>query len=143
VNGDAYRPIWDYAHQTHSVVLVHTWESDPNCGPLLLAPIARSYPQAKIILGHSGVTWRGYYQALEAAEAAPNTYLDITGSQSHRTILERMIARVGADRVLFGSDMPYLEAAMALGRVLSAKITDDDKEKILRKNFKKLIEEGG
>ena len=143
VTGDAYQPIWDFANQTHSIVLVHTWESDPNCGPLMFAPIARSFPQAKIILGHSGVTWRGYEQAVEAAGAAPNTYLDIAGSQSHRTILERMVARVGADRVLFGSDMPYLEAAIALGRVLSARITDEHREKILRKNFKKLIEEEG
>jgi uncharacterized protein len=144
VTGDAYQPIWDFAHQTQAVVLVHTWESDPNCGPLLLAPIGRRYPQAKIIIGHSGVTWRGYEQALEAAEAATNTFLDITGSQSHRTILERMVARVGADRVLFGSDLPYLEAAMVLGRVLSAKISDKDREKILRRNFLNLIgEEGG
>ena len=143
VNGEAYQPLWDFAHQTRGVVLVHTWESDPNCGPLMLAPIGRSYPHARIVVGHSGVTWRGYEQALEAAEAAPNTYLDITGSQSHRTMLERMVARVGADRILFGSDLPYLEAAMAIGRVLSAKISDQDREKIFRKNFMTLIEEDG
>jgi hypothetical protein len=141
VNGDAYRPLWDFANQTRAVVLVHTWDSDPNCGPLMFAPISRSHPQARIILGHSGVTWRGYEQALETAQAAPNTYLDITGSQSHRGILERVVARVGADRVLFGSDMPYLEAAVSLGRILSAKISDDGKERILRCNFRKLIEE--
>jgi hypothetical protein len=142
VNGDAYRPLWDFANQTHAVVLVHTWDSDPNCGPLMFAPVGRCYPQARIILGHSGVTWRGYEQALETAQAAPNTYLDIAGSQSHRGILERMVARVGADRVLFGSDMPYLEAAVSLGRILAAKIVDDDKERILRSNFRNLIEEG-
>lgn len=141
VTGGGYQPVWDYAHQTRGIVLVHTWDSDPNCGPLLLAKIGRSFPKATIIVGHSGVTWRGYEQALETAESAPNTFLDITGSQSHRTILERMVARVGADRILFGSDLPYLEAAMALGRVLSAKISDGNKEKILRTNFRRLIAE--
>jgi hypothetical protein len=143
VNGAAYRPLWDFANQTHAVVLVHTWESDPNCGPLLLGPLAREFPQAKIIVGHSGVTWRGYEQALETAEGTANAFLDITGSRSHRTILERMVARVGAERVLFGSDFPYLEAAIVLGRVLAAKISDADKEKILRTNFMRLIEEDG
>jgi predicted TIM-barrel fold metal-dependent hydrolase len=38
--------------------------------------------------------------------------------------------------------MPYLEAAMVLGRVLSARISDQDKEKILRTNFARLLEEG-
>ena len=143
VTGDAYRPLWDFANQTHAVVLVHTWESDPNCGPLLFGPIAREFPQAKIILGHSGVTWRGYEQSFEVVSQSANTYLDITGSQSHRTIIERAVGKHGPHRVLFGSDMPYLEASMLLGRVLSAKISDEDRVKILRRNFMKLIEEDG
>jgi uncharacterized protein len=143
VTGSAYQPLWDYAHQTRGVVLVHTWDSDPNCGPLLLGSIGRSYPQARIIIGHSGVTWRGYEQALETAESTPNTFLDITGSQSHRTLLERLVSRVGAERVLFGSDLPYLEAAMVLGRVLSARLSDEHREMILRTNFMRLMEEDG
>jgi len=143
VHGPHYRPIWDYANQTRAVVLVHTWDSDPNCGPLLLAPIAREFPQAKILLGHSGVTWRGYEQSFEVAKSAPNTFLDITGSQSHRTIVEQAVNCLGACRVLFGSDLPYLEAAVSLGRILAARISDADKEMILRKNFLRLLEEGG
>lgn len=143
VNGPNYRPIWDYANQTHAVVLVHTWESDANCGPLLLLQIAQDFSKAKIILGHSGVTWRGYEQSLEVAAGAPNTFLDITGSQSHRTVIERLVSRVGAERVLFGSDMPYLEAAVALGRVMTARISDHDKELILRRNFLCMLDEGG
>jgi hypothetical protein len=140
-NGDHYRPIWDFANQTRAVVLVHTWESDPNCGPLLLGPIAHEFPRAKIILGHSGATWRGYEQSFEVAAGTSNTFLDITGSQSHRTIIERAVARLGAHRVLFGSDMPFLEAAMVLGRLLSARISDEDREMILRRNFMELTEE--
>ncbi|MGH9452300.1 MAG: amidohydrolase family protein [Terriglobia bacterium] len=141
VHGPACRPIWDYANQARAIVLVHTWDSHSNCGPLLLGPIAREFPQARIILGHSGVTWRGYHQAMEVAETAPNTFLDITGSQSHRNILETAVARVGAARILFGSDMPYLEAAMLLGRVLTARISDQDKGLILRTNFLQLLRE--
>jgi hypothetical protein len=141
VNGEHYRPAWDYANQTHAVVLVHTWDSDPICGPLLFGPIAHAFPQAKIILGHSGVTWRGYEQSFAVAADASNAFLDIAGSQSHRTIIERAVARLGAHRVLFGSDMPYLEAAMVVGRVLSARISNEDREKILRANFARLLEE--
>ncbi|MGH9398129.1 MAG: amidohydrolase family protein [Terriglobia bacterium] len=141
VHGPDCRPIWDYANQTRAVVLVHTWDSDPRCGPLLLAPIAQEFSHARIILGHSGVTWRGYQQAIEVAVTAPNTFLDITGSQSHRNILEVAVERLGGERILFGSDMPYLEAAMALGRVLTARIPDQTKELILRTNFMRLIGE--
>ena len=140
VNGEGYRPVWDYANQTRAVVLVHTWDSDPNCGPLLLGPIARAFPQARILLGHSGVTWRGYEQSFSVASEAPNTFLDLTGSQSHRTLIERAVARLGAHRILFGSDMPFLEAATVLGRVLAARISDPDLEMILRTNFAHLLE---
>ncbi len=143
VHGPKYSPVWDYANQTHAIVLVHTWDSDPECGPLLLGPIARAYPNARILLGHAGVTWRGYEQALEVAKTHPNTFLDITGSQSHRTILEHCVRQIGADRVLFGSDLPYLEASLSLGRVLTARISDPEKEAILRTNFLRLLSSGG
>jgi uncharacterized protein len=141
VSGPGYAPVWDYANQTGAVVLVHTWESDRNCGPLMLVPIARKFPRARIIIGHSGCTWRGYQESFEAAEAAPNTFLDISGSRSHRAAIEKMAGRLGAHRILFGSDMPYLEAAGSLGRVLAARIPDRDKEMILRLNFMTLLGE--
>lgn len=143
VTGPHCRPIWDYANATGAVVLVHTWDSDPDCGPLLFPDIANQHPRARILLGHSGVTWRGYHQAMEAAAKAPNLYLELCGSQRHRLIVERAVDRVGAERILFGSDMPYLEASMTLAHVLTARISDAAKEKILRTNFLRLIAEPG
>lgn len=139
VHGEHYKPIWDYANQHEAVVLVHTWDSDPNCGPLLFPPIARAHPRARILLGHSGVTWRGIMQAMEAAEAAPNLFLDLASSQHHRLILEKCARRIGVERILFGSDMPFLEASMTLAHVLTAKISDAEKERILRTNFLELV----
>jgi hypothetical protein len=78
-------------------------------------------------------------QAIEAAEAAENLWLDLSGSQNHRLILEHCVERVGAERILFGSDLPFLEAAMTIGRVLTSRISDDAKEKILRTNFLRMV----
>src|SRR4029077_19277894 len=139
-HGKHYQPLWDYANQTGAVVLVHTWDSDPNCGPLLFPPLARAYPNARILLGHSGVTWRGYLQSIEAAGSAPNLYLELCGSQNHRLILEKCVDRIGAERILFGSDLPFLEASMTLARVLTSAIPDAAKELILRHNFLQLTE---
>lgn len=141
VTGDLCRPIWEYADHTGAIVLVHTWDSDPNCGPLLFASLGQRYPRARILMGHSGVTWAGYHQAMQAAEASPNLYLDLSGSQHHRLILERCVARLGAERILFGSDLPFLEASMILGRVLTAEIPDAAKRLILRDNFHRLLSE--
>jgi uncharacterized protein len=141
VTGEHYRSIWNYANRTAAVVLVHTWDSDPNCGPLLFPQLAQACPQARILLGHSGVTWRGYHQAMEAAEQAPNLFLDLSGSQHHRLILERAVERLGAERILFGSDLPYLEASMTLAHVLTARIPEAARRRILRDNCLQLLGE--
>lgn len=141
VNSPKYDAIWDYANQTGAVVLVHTWDSHPTCGPLMFPAIANAHPNAKILLGHSGVTWRGYEQAQEAATAAPNLYLELSGSQRNRTMLERCVKRLGAARIVYGSDMPALDPAGTLADVFAAKIRDADKEMILRYNFLRLLGE--
>jgi uncharacterized protein len=139
VNGPKYAPIWDWANQTEAVVLVHTWDSHPCCGPMLFPDLARTYPKVSILLGHSGVTWRGYEQAQQAVESAPNLYLELSGSQRHRSMLARCVDRVGAERIVFGSDMPALEASSTMADVLTALIRDADKEAILRHNFLRLL----
>ena len=120
-------------------MLAHTWESDKNCGPGLFADIAREHPRAKIILGHSGVTYDGCQQAIEVARQHDNLYLDTASSQPHIGMIERFVREVGADRVLFGSDIPLLEPAAQLGRIAYARIKETDKEKILGLNAKELL----
>lgn len=141
VHGPKYTPIWDYANQTHAIVLVHTWESHAYCSPTHFPAIGRTYPNAQILVGHSGVTWRGYEQAIEAAATTPNLYLELCGSQRHRTVIERCVARLGAERVLYGSDAPFLEPASTMADVLTSDIPDRGKEMILRYNFLRLLRE--
>jgi len=140
VTGPNYRPLWEFAHRTSAIVLSHTWESDATCGPLLFEELARQYPAARIILGHSGVTRRGYEQAIQVARKYENVFLDITGSQSHNGMVERCVAEVGSEKILFGSDLPFLEAAMGIGRVALARLPDSQKEAILGLNFRQLVE---
>lgn len=141
IAGPKYTPIWDYANEMEAVVLVHTWESSPYCSPLHFSRIGRDFPRTRILLGHSGVTWRGYEQAMEAASDVPNLYLELCGSQRHRTVIARCVERVGATRVLYGSDMPFLEGSSTLADVICAAISDEAKELILRNNFLRLIRE--
>ena len=140
VTGPNYRAMWEYADRTSAVVLTHTWESDPTCGPLLLEPIARQYPRARILLGHSGVTRKGIAEAIQAARSCENLYLDTTSSQNHEGIIEHCVEQVGVERVLYGSDLPFLEAAGGIGQVAYADLPDSQKEAILGLNFKRLIE---
>ncbi len=141
--GPLYRPLWDYCNQHSLIVLSHTFYGDSRCSPGRFEAIAKEYPRVIILLGHSGATHEGFEESLETASKAPNLYLDITSSFSPFQSIERAVRRVGADRVLFGSDMPFFGQPANLGRVAYARIPDRDKEKILGGNMARLIKEHG
>jgi len=138
-NGDGYRPVWAFANERELPVLVHTWEADPKCGPSLFEEIGAEYPKAKIILGHSGATPQGIREAIGAAHKAPNLYLDLTKSLMHRGMVEVMVAEVGVERVLFGTDLPFIGCTGQIGHVAAARIADGDKRRIFGLNAKELF----
>ena len=49
------------------------------------------------------------------------------------------LGQVGAERVLFGSDIPFGDMKTELNKVLSLRIGDADKTLILSGNLKRLI----
>lgn len=138
-DGAAYQAFWKYANKKARIVLTHTWEADKNCGPELFGKIAHRYPRVKIILGHSGVTYKGCEEAIKVARKHKNLYLDIASSQPHLGMLERFVKEVGAERILFGSDMPFLEPAAQIAKIAYARIPEADKKKILGLNMKRLL----
>lgn len=138
-DGPGYRPMWEWAQLHRTPVLVHTWEGDARCEPALLARLGKQYPDVPILLGHSGGGAAGRMQALDAAAEAPNLFLDLTGSGLPRGLLEVMVERAGADRILFGTDVPFVDIRPQLGYVLFARIPDDAKRKILGLNSKRVF----
>ncbi|MDZ7373801.1 MAG: amidohydrolase family protein [candidate division KSB1 bacterium] len=139
VDGADYRPMWEIAHQRGLVVLSHSWHGTPEDDPWRFEAVGRAYPHARILLGHSGGTPEGMAAAIEVARKVPNLYLEISGSRVAFGILERMVKAVGAERVVFGSDMPFLDPRWKLGQVLGAHLSDAEKEKILGKNAEQLF----
>jgi hypothetical protein len=143
VDGDGYRPLWEYADQTGTVVLSHTWDSDKTCSPELFATIAARYLRARVILAHAGGTQRGCRQAIDVVKKHGGLYLDTATSHFHVGMIERFVREVGADRVLFGSDVPLLDPAAPLGRIAYARIGEAQKEKILGLNLRGLLDDCG
>lgn len=138
-DGPNYKPMWEFANEREEVVLVHTWESSPICGPLMFKKIGKEFPKAKILLGHSGGPVKGIDQAIEAATETENLFLDLTGSSLPRGMLEVMVDKVGSDRVLFGTDIPFVDCRAKIGYIAMARLSDDDKRKIFGLNAKTLF----
>ena len=75
----------------------------------------------------------------EQEEDKGNIYVDTCVSLLPVGTMERLVDNLGVERILFGSDMPYLNLGGQLGKVLMAKFGDDVKKKILAGNAKKLF----
>ena len=138
-DGPNYAPMWRFADENGLPVLIHTWESSRECGPLMSVALGKEFPGAKIILGHSGGTSNGMDQAMEAAREHENLFLDLTSSWLPYGKLEELCGIVGAERVLFGTDLPFVDCLAQIGRVAEARISDDDKRLVFGLNAKRVF----
>jgi len=120
------------------LVLFHCWGRD---GVSRLLRLAKEFPEVKFVAGHMGhPDWE---LAAESFRDVPNVYLEICSSSPIRGKLESVVRRIGADRVVFGSDSTLINPAFVLGMVEESELGDEEKEMILRLNARKLLGAGG
>jgi len=100
---------------------------------LSLSEIAPDYPEVNFISAHAANSTLAVRYA--QGETQPNIFLDICGTPRNYGIIERIVELLGsADNILFGTDLPLLSPASAIGKVENAEISQEEKEKILYKN---------
>ena len=82
-------------------VMIHTGPGIPFADPGMAAPRARQFPDVTIILAHAG--WSIFSgSAIAVAEQYDNVYLE--PSWCRVSDIVPMVSRVGAGRIMFGSD---------------------------------------
>jgi len=115
-------------------LLIHTWgEGEVRS----LYELARKHPGLPILMGHmGGDSWQ---EAIEVARKAPNIYVEFCCSYPQRPKVEKAVERVGPDRVLFGSDLDLINPGFILGMVRDARLSDEEKEKLLHENAEALF----
>lgn len=138
-NGENLKPMWEYANEKGLPVLSHVWGGDSTCSPGILGKLAEEYPNVPVLLGHSGGTPGGYNESIKVAKKQENVFLETCCSSVIYGLIERFVREVGADRVVFGSDMPFVNANTQISKILYARISDEDKRKILGLNMAGII----
>jgi predicted TIM-barrel fold metal-dependent hydrolase len=131
----AYEPLYALADARRLPVLLHTWGSAEEFTQI--AALAARYPEAAFLLAHSGSNNEPGYVAL--ARDHPHVYLDTTLSSVRRGLLERLVEAAGAAKIVWGSDVYFLNQAQQLGRVLGARLDDETKLQILGRNAAALL----
>ena len=103
--------------------------------PSWFEPYLQKFKDVDVVFAHCGLTPEGFEESLRLSKLYSNVYLDTTGFRFSDTwTVEEIVRRGSAKKLLFGSDMPYNDAASALGRVFYADISEEDKHRILYKN---------
>lgn len=107
--------------------------------------VLENFPDLKLILAHLG---NGFWdQTLELADKFHKVMFDTAIALSHidtPTTLNddeavEMIKQIGSERILFGSDYPWINPVGDIKRINSLKISNGDKKKILGENAARLF----
>jgi predicted TIM-barrel fold metal-dependent hydrolase len=100
-----------------------------------IARLAGLFPEAMIIEAHlgGGGDWEW---ALKNLRGARSVYVDTSGSVVDAGMIEKAVKYLGAERLLFGTDLSMEEG---VGKMLDAKISDGERQLILGGNMSKIL----
>lgn len=136
-----FDPLVEKVEEYGVPLLLHCWHKATGHFPfeatgVHAANLAARHPNLKIIMAHFG---GNCYHGIPAIRPYKNVWVDISGSVFRADELNYTVEKIGAERVLFGSDMPgtYLPN---LGQVMEADLTQEEREHIYYKNAIKLFD---
>ena len=142
---DGWIPIWELARELKLPILSHTWNisyyhpSQQSAFAGRFERFVSAYPDVTFIFAHSGGRFDGVIEAARIGREHPNAYFDIAGDINGVGVLDYLYDNVGPDRIMYGSDMYMIEHRPMLGVIYgSEKLSNADKEKVLRYNAQKV-----
>ncbi len=134
----AWNPVYEFADERGLSIIAHTG-SESVSTPEQFGRAAPRFPNARFVAGHSGNIEPYRSQAIAAAIQCPNFYLETCSTFRSPGVIEELVAKAGADRVLFGSDLPLMDPRPQLGKIITADIDADAKRLILGANAHRLL----
>ena len=134
---DLVFPIAELASRLRVPILFHTGDPDTYgfAQPTLVGDLADTFPDVTIIIGHMGK--RLFEDAILVARWFDNIILE-TSFRSPREII-RSVKRVGADRVVYGSDMPFGIPEIEMMKIGLCDISREEKEEVLGGNMFRIL----
>jgi uncharacterized protein len=121
-----FEPVWEFPEARRAPVLAHTWGGNLTG----FDKVAQRHPRTAFFAAHAGSDFQSR-PYIEAARLARNFYLDLTYSRDHANMLEHFVHEIGAAQIVWGTDQPLFSMAQQASKVLFARISDDDKKRIL------------
>ena len=102
--------------------------------------LAQEYPEVDFIIPHLGSfadDWRAQLALIDHLARHPNIYADSSGVR-YFDFLIQAVRRAGPEKLLFGSDGPWLHPGMELHKIRLMGLNAADEERVLGGNFLRL-----
>lgn len=135
--GEKYAKWFEYGDKNRLIMLVHSGNREI---AEKVEKLSGKYRNMTFILAHSGISYDVARWNIDVAKKRENVYLEITYTSLTNGVIEYLVDEVGGEKVLFGSDQPMRDPAPQLAWVAYARISIEDKKKVLGENIYKLIE---
>ena len=140
-NAPELDPIVEQAVSMKAPILQHTWlkvgGNEPGeSTPYDLVELAERHPEASFICAHTGGDWE---QGIRIIRHARNVSAEMAGFDPTSGTVEMAVRELGAERVIYGSDVGGRSFASQLGKVLGADIPESAKRLILGGNMRRLL----
>ena len=103
--------------------------------------LAEEYPDVTFIIPHLGSfadDWKAQLAFLDHLERHPNIYTDTSGVRRF-DLLTQAVTRAGAQKILFGTDGPWLHPSVELAKIHALDLSDSDRRAVLAGNFLRLV----
>jgi predicted TIM-barrel fold metal-dependent hydrolase len=101
-----------------------------------LVELARAFPGVTFVLGHCGFVGIDLY-ALNTVRPEGNIVAETSGC--YTGVAAAAVARLGADRVLFGTDYPMQHPSVELAKLRALGLSDQDRDKVAWRNAYRLL----
>ena len=134
-------PIIERAGAAKAVIFQHTWlkaggNPPGESTPMDVAELARRHPAVPIICGHTGGDWE---LGIRVVRPLKNVSVDLAGSDPTAGFVEMAIRELGAERIIYGSDVGGRSFASQLAKVRGADIPESARALILGGNLKRMM----
>ena len=140
IDDPVWVPIFQWCSDRKVPVMSHAQFSEGMTPKDGYTYLTGKFPDVPWVWAHGGGAGRRFREAIDTAAACENVYFETATDESEHGAFVQLVNAVGADRVLYGSDMPLFDSRQELGRVATADISDESKQMILGLNAIKLLD---
>lgn len=128
--------MWLFANRNSLPVLSHTYYGGDRLE--VFDHLAQRYPNVTILLGHAGMDL-GLENSIQLVRRRKNIVLDLTGPLLWEGVVEHLVDKVAVEQLIFGSDLPFNNAALQLGGLVYSRAHRSDIEMISSGNAMRIF----